>query len=401
MNKRFIYIFLTGSLVVSGSFVFVIYLFFFADDSGSIFKGIRDSFSSKEEVAEEEDVNDEKDIPRIKKTSDHPVVDGGFFFLNNEENKNHVLHISRGKGEVYKTDLEKNETSLVYENKDSFLSGVFKTDWLNENYVVINQLVDSYNMKVSLIHFFEENEVLNAIKTDLPQKTNLSVSSPNKRSFFYLVEKGGGVEGFIRTIDSSGNTSERYVFSSPIKEWLGSWSSENTINLTTKPSGYVSGHMYSVNSIDGAVSHTLRNIPGLITKTNKTGSLTIYNESSEDSFTLMLYDHRNNIKRKIDVVNTLVDKCVWENESVIVCAVPENIPPGIYPDSWYQGKISFEDLYLKKIDLENKKVEIIIDLKEEEINVDVVNLETDALGKNILFIDKKTGHLWHYQDDEF
>lgn len=401
MNKRFIYIFLTGSIVVFGGFVFVVYLFFFADEPRTIFKNIRLFFSSKEEVVEEKTLNDEKNIPSIKKMSNHPIVEGGFFFINDEENRNYILHISKQKGEIYKTNLKTTSTSLVYENKDSFLTDVFKADWLNKNSIMIHQLVDGNKVNISLIHLHEENKVSNATKTDLPQKTSFSVNSSNKKSFFYLVEKEGGVEGFIGTVDSSGRISERGIFSSPIKEWLGNWSSENIINLTTKPSGYVPGHMYSINSIDGSISHTLRNVPGLVTKTNKAGSLTIYNQSSEDGFTLMLFDHRNNTKRKVDNVNTLVDKCVWKNENVIICAIPKDIPPSVYPDDWYQGKISFEDLYLKKINLKTKESLILFNFKEKGVDFDSVNLVFDDIKESVFFIDKKTGLLWLYQDDNF
>jgi DNA-binding beta-propeller fold protein YncE len=66
--------------------------------------------------------------------------------------------------------------------------------------------------------------------------------SPNKSKILYTQNKGATLS--IANIDG---TSQITAFESPFKEWLIQWPKDNIISLTTKPTAFAPGYMYSLN----------------------------------------------------------------------------------------------------------------------------------------------------------
>ncbi len=163
------------------------------------------------------------------------------------------------------------------------------------------------------------------------------------------------------------------------------------IKLTTKPSYTVPGHMYAINPTTKSFVRVLGDVYGLTTLTSPDGKLVLYSDSN---LSLNIYD----VNKKTSTpagVRTLAEKCTWASVSVLYCAVPNTVTPSQYPDSWYQGEISFSDK-IWKIDVISGNTTIVGD-PETTVggeDIDGIKLMTDSSGKNLLFVNKKDSMLW-------
>jgi Tol biopolymer transport system component len=120
-----------------------------------------------------------------------------------------------------------------------------------------------------------------------------------------------------------------------------------------------------------------------------------YSESFRGSERLSYYDIKSGNDKSLQVA-TFSDKCVWANtdNSTIYCAVPKNIPSGIYPDSWYQGISSFTDNFWK-INVDTGTTNLIYETgKNDTADVDAMNLRISPDDKYLVFTNKDDLSLW-------
>lgn len=207
-------------------------------------------------------------------------------------------------------------------------------------------------------------------------------------SYFILKPKSVGVDLVKNAFDSKNET---VLFSSPLSEWNIDLE-KNSLNLTTKPSGYVTGYSYNIDNTSGSYSKTLSG-PGLTEKTSNDSLYKIYSVFTDRSIHLFISYNKTGIKYDTGL-QTLSEKCVY-NTNIYYCAVPKNTTAGTYPDEWYQGSVSFNDgLWL--IDTKNQKQTFIEELKSNTGGIDATNLQISKDGKTLYFIDKKTSLLWAY-----
>jgi len=237
-------------------------------------------------------------------------------------------------------------------------------------------------------------------ETKLYTKTLLSaeniIVNNEKNKIFYL-ENGvtNGVSGVFSNFDGSTKTT---VFSSPFTDWRVMWPNSKTLTLNTKPSEDIPGSLYFVNIASGRFEKIISNVPGLTTLPNKDASKIFYAQKrdSGSGFSSLIFVVKD-MASYTSPLRTLPEKCVWlpnDNET-LVCGVPKETPEGTYPDSWYQGKISFDDeIYL--LDTETEETKLLFDPKKETIrgSIDLVDPAVSQNGDIFLFKNKKDGSLW-------
>jgi len=107
-----------------------------------------------------------------------------------------------------------------------------------------------------------------------------------------------------------------------------------------------------------------------------------------------------NIKKgesKLLPFETLPEKCVWSNTNikVIYCAVPKAFPIGeTYPDSWYQGLVSFTDS-IWMINTDTMAASLIFDIeKESGEQMDVIDVQLDKKDNYLFFTNKTDLTFW-------
>jgi hypothetical protein len=226
----------------------------------------------------------------------------------------------------------------------------------------------------------------------LPNNVKDISVSPDTSRIFYLFITGTSEENMIGTTLSFLNNRKVQIFDSPFTEWLSFWPSGNLITLSTKPSSSSPGYMYTMDSAGKNLTKVLGDVPGLITLTNPSGKTVLYSDSSL-SLNLYNMDARNAI---LVPIRSLAEKCVWDKGgNFIYCAIPKQIGSGAYPDSWYQGEVSFND-EIWKIEAATGNTTLLANPASvpggEEI--DGVKLALDETESYLFFVNKKDSFLW-------
>lgn len=302
-------------------------------------------------------------------------------------------YVDRATGNIFQTFLDKVEerrfstTTIpkIYEayfgNKDnSVLMRYLKTD--NKT---INTFVGTIPKEV-LGADTASNEIKGVFLPD--DVTDLSFS-PDASKAFYLLNVNDSAIGTILNLADNKKTQ---VFDSAFSEWLSYWPTSIMITLTTKPSAVVTGHMYTLNTATKSFIRVLGDIYGLTTLTSPSGKTVLY---GDNNLSLNVYDIAKKTSTAVGVL-TMPEKCTWGSASdVLYCAVPTNLTAGQYPDTWYQGEVSFTD-QIWKIDLKTGATTMLVDpvtVRGGE-EIDGIKLSLSSDGKYLLFVNKKDSFLW-------
>lgn len=214
----------------------------------------------------------------------------------------------------------------------------------------------------------------------------------NERVFYLLPNTANGVSGYVANGDGS---KPSLIFNSPLHEWLASWPDKETVTLTTKPSAGIPGFLYFLGSKSGSFKKILGEINGLTTLTKPDASQVLFSEASRSGIAFNVLDVKTGVRKAL-FKTTLPEKCVWSKtkESTIYCAIPKLVPNNTYPDAWYQGVVSFNDM-IWKIDTVSGAAEILMDPKTfAAVEIDATNLTLDQKENYLIFTNKKDYTLW-------
>jgi len=222
----------------------------------------------------------------------------------------------------------------------------------------------------------------------LPENVLSLGVSPDGKNIFYLFSSGDGVVGINSLIDGS---KKSQVFDSAFSEWAADWPNQRLISLLSKPSSRVLGYLYSLDPQNGSFEKILSGISGLTAKLSPDGKAVLY---ADNGLGLKIYDIKNKTSAGLGV-KTLPEKCVWGKNNVsLYCAVPQFLPEGEYPDSWYQGLISFSDS-IWKIDAGSNTTTLLANPSASfGNNIDAIKLQLSPDGNYLFFINKKDSTLW-------
>ncbi|MEK7585663.1 MAG: hypothetical protein AAB477_00275 [Patescibacteria group bacterium] len=293
-----------------------------------------------------------------------------------------LRYVERVTGHIYQMYLDNKVESKI---SNSTIPSIYEATW------------DSKATSVIYRYLAEDNKTINSFMATLGGAkgeflpTNItSVSlSPDGTKFFYLTKVPGSVIGYTRAF---GEDKISKVFNSPFSEWLSQWASPQKIFLTTKPSSSVGGSLFMLNIGTGSMSKVLGGVLGLTTLANPDGSAVLYNSSTSSGPMLQVMNIDKHTTLDIFTYG-LPEKCIWSLDKInIYCAVPNEISGKDYPDTWYQGRISFDDHFVK-INTETQSTTEILD-SVNETAVDATNLFLSKKEDTLFFINKKDSTLW-------
>ncbi len=230
---------------------------------------------------------------------------------------------------------------------------------------------------------------------ELPKNLLFSSLSPDKTQTAYITNDPN--ERLITTkLDGSGKT---VVWTSPLKEFIPYWVSKDSIILHSKASAFSTSYVYSVNPSTKAV----KKLP-LGTKDRLGFTATVRSDLKKAVISYL--DNTRHIVtaiRNIDssdetplYISTLAEKCIWSKKNIetIFCAASETTPQGIYPDTWYQGNISFQD-NIWQIDTRTGESKLIFRPFDYLVDgLDIQKLELNRTEDYLIFQDKRTLTLW-------
>ncbi len=167
--------------------------------------------------------------------------------------------------------------------------------------------------------------------------------------------------------------------------------------LTTKPSAYFKGYLFSLNTAgSGKNSYVLGEKYGFNTLVSPDGKKVIYNEILNNNLETFIYDIKSKSVTYLTQA-TIVEKCVWAADSKqVYCAIPQKLYEAAYPDAWYKDNISFAD-NIWSINPETGAFRIVIPLQDQVATpIDVYKIVVSSDNKYLLFQDKNTLRLWKY-----
>ena len=325
---------------------------------------------------------------RFNQISKLAIAGAGYFEETKQDNSGnnqtipYLRYVDRVTGHIYEDNLKTNKETKI---SNSTIPGVHEVLINSSAKTFIYRYLSSVNNSIT-----SYVATLGESKGEFLPSNIIDIStSPDKNNYFYLVKTANGVSGFIDSFDKN-NASQ--VFTFPFSDWRSQWINSQTIYLTTKPSSVVDGALFSLNAKNGTLTKLFGGVKGLTTLSNSDGSLVVYGASLATGPKLELLNTKDHTTKTLDSYG-LPEKCIWAQDNInIYCAIPNKIIGNNYPDSWYQGLVSFDD-YFVKINTKTGDKSTLAN-STNQTPVDAINLFLDKNGDTLFFTNKKDSTLW-------
>ena len=338
-------------------------------------------------------------LPALRHLSTTPI---GGFMASSTASSTVVRFVDRGVGHIYESSSITDEIRKI---SNTTIPRVYESYWnKNLNTAVFRYMKDETDtisnfyaeirpIKTSTSTFVTSNEINSEVKGKfISQDIKEMAVSPKKDRIFTLgVENGRGI-GYVSGFDESKKTK---IIDTPITQVSVEWPEENTVAITTKPSGVSSGYLYFLDIKKTSLKKILGGIIGLSTKVSPDAKKILFSSSNSRGFATNLYNTKDNSNQEM-VFRTLADKCVWSRirPNEIYCSVPVEIPKGVYPDDWYKGTVSFTD-QIWHLDTTTGEVHLLANLlKISDELIDAIDLTLDPKENFLYFVNKRDLTLW-------
>ncbi len=300
-----------------------------------------------------------------------------------------VRFIERETGHINDLSLE---TGKERRATNTTIPGIQEALWGNNGSTVAlrylsddNETIETYLAPLETSTSTEPYELAGVF---FPQNITSISLSPSKPEVFFITTASDRASGKVS--DSTLKT-QKAILSSTLHDWTSSWQTTDEIFITSKPSVSAVGVSYALKK-DGSMTRIMTG-NGLMVLPNPSGTRVLYTIASSNllrSFVLT----RSSQETLALSVRTLPEKCIWKNDDVLVCAVP-NIVPNNALDAWYQGRLSFNDS-LWTIDVANKRYDFLYAPEDTEARqtMDITNLALSSDGTLLSLINKKDLRGW-------
>ncbi len=303
-----------------------------------------------------------------------------------------VRYVDKATGNIFESKLTLTGSNRI---SNTTIPKVYDSLWQKDGMALVMRYLSSDRETIKSVYGKLTSGTPTAegsfreLKTSfLPDNIQSFSVEPTSGTLAYLTTNDTGSRVFVSTA-----TNPKQIYDSVIKDFSISWVNKTTLALSSKPSATTAGQFYFLRSDNSLLSRVLSGPLGLLALANPAATQVIYSESTNTGFKTSLFDTKTGAINTL-TISTLADKCVWSSKTTSVfCAVPKLIPSGQYPDSWYQGKVSFDDS-IWQIDTLTGTTKLIIDPETLDHHLDAVNLMLDTNEQYIVFTNKKDSSLW-------
>ena len=296
-----------------------------------------------------------------------------------------VRYVERKSGNVYKYEFNEKLLSRI---SNRTLPGIQEAAWTADG-------------KTAFLRFLSANQS----GTEVAETYAL----PTESEGGYLLESGldqvvvsgtstvitllPSTPGSIATAARAARAHAKTLFTSSLSS-LRLYPAGKGVGAFTKPSAQMDGFGFMV-SAAGAFDRILGPYRGFTMLPSPSGKQVAYSYLSGQTLVASVMDTATRASTALPVA-LLPEKCVWAaDEQSIYCAVPRSMS-GSWPDSWYQGAVSFSDR-IWKIDLLARTAVLVVDsVAVANTPIDGVSLSIDANSDVLLFTNKADGSLWAY-----
>lgn len=333
-------------------------------------------------------------IPRLRQITRTPVA--GYDFVDQGTGFK-IWYVDRGNGNVFETATN---TLSIARITNTTIPKVYEAHIGKGGSNIILRLLDNDNTNIQTFigtpkakagAASSSDQTKDLVGTFGPSGINFISLSPLKDRFFGITGNTSGGQGSIYPyLGTAAN-----VFSHPLKKWIPQWVNTNTILLTSAPSSKTQNLAYFLNTSTKAVTKAIGPKNGLVVSSSPDAAYLFYSHNIENNIEAGIYNVK--LGTELGTANvTIPDKCVWSKflTSLAYCGFPKNLAGGSYPDSWYQGKVLFND-EIGSLDMKTGRFSSILDLQDESgVQIDAINLMLSKDEKYLLFTNKNDLTLW-------
>ncbi|OGF70881.1 hypothetical protein A3C73_02285 [Candidatus Giovannonibacteria bacterium RIFCSPHIGHO2_02_FULL_44_11] len=223
--------------------------------------------------------------------------------------------------------------------------------------------------------------------TFLPDTISDVAFSPNGKSMAFINNLGTTRNIFTATADYK---NQKKILDNILPDLELSWPGTSLLAVKTKSSYASRGYLYTFTPAGGSFSKVAEGF-GLDAAWNKDGTGVIVSTVSGGGQIqpLKYIDIKSSAEKELELL-TIAEKCVFPSnlKTYAYCAAPMNVPSVKYPDTWWQGAVSFRDNIFSINTSDGKTTNIAAS------SADIIRpiiLSDDSF---IAFQDKTTGFLW-------
>lgn len=316
-----------------------------------------------------------------------------------------VQFVERATGNIFETAMEdmrrgRLSNTLIPKVQEAFWGDANRSivyRYIKEGGSIATYVIKTPNPNRAKIESQDATTTNPLIGSFLSENILNVLTSSDTKNLFYLTRTPefasrvalGNVFNFEK------NTSVK-VFQSPFSEWLPVYFDGKTVLLQTKPSQNVPGFLYSVSIPNGEPQKIIGGVEGLTTLPSPDLQKILYSKSTRGGVALYIYNRKDKTTLAIDLA-TLPEKCVWSTDSInFYCAAPTYIPSAEYPDSWYQGGVSFDDAVWKVDSTAGTITAVFSPGSFAAPKMDMKNLMLSSSKDFLFFINKTDSTLWGF-----
>ncbi len=371
-------------------------------------------FEGEESVFEEESSptsTTTATVSKLRKIHGRPTSGSIVWKTKNEVTKEEevrVRFVDRATGHVFETTKDSlvtkkiSNTTLpktyeaIFLNPDSFVARFLDntdTELIKTYTVTLKNLPLVLASTTASTTIIQNTDITKeSIGLNLDDNIKEITASPLRNRLLYSLYNEN--ESGTLIVANTNNTNKKKIYESPLREWLLSWNKENEATISTKPSGYTQGFAYNLNTNTGNMTKILGGVFGLTIKPVGEGDYLV--GRGGNGISLFSIKQKTPSTEPVFLGNTLPEKCVASKKEtfIVYCAIPVLIPNGIYPDYWYQGRVTFNDS-IWKINTNTATTNLIsIPERDGGESMDAISLEISEDDSYLTFINKKNLSFW-------
>ena len=302
----------------------------------------------------------------------------GMHFI--DENK--VRYVEKGTGYVYEIDLTSGtETQITDTTFERILDAEVSQ---NGNRIILTH-EEGEDVRVSIGTIQRNDGGTSKLSTLLlPRGAHSAVFSENGTEIYYLLPTGNTSEAHAYSL---GEGEDRILFTIPFTAARVSWG--NPHYVYTIPTAELLGYVYEVGS-NGSLTYVREGGFGLTAFGYNSGLITTEEEGGAISFAL---EDGGTYRIPIGIYP---EKCISipTAKGTLLCGAPLITPNTPYPDEWYKGIASLEDM-LWYVSIQDEEATLLADPKNDTgRSIDVKTITAHETRIQFLIINKNDNTLW-------
>lgn len=343
-------------------------------------------------------VETQENIPPLVRLFRGPTA--GYRIDLNKDGEWEVKIVEQGRGHRYLAKTVPYSLALI--SRGEFTLVMDAHLFANDQVLILHESVDDESVVRSSFVPFSTSTTGSRVQWF---EDNIRVATNNENMLFFTRVVNDESVGVVVDVSDPQNT--RVVWRSGFRTWIPRWGRNPHITLRTPATEHMKGLVYLVDP-EGALPDDQ------FVSLSSGGSALI---DAKTGYFFLFETSKNNFAGKASITNrsrdislplpiTIPEKCDGFN-GVFVCAVPTLIPTltlsgydTVFPDSWYQGDIQFEDVVILVNALTGEK-KLLMSSGDDEIKIlsddsvfDIINPRISEDGRFFFFVNRYDMSLW-------